>query len=468
MTARLGEPLTAEQNARAWKTALDPKGEWMPAVLQAADTRLTQLRGGGVPDAGGLVIATDHTTAKAYAALLRRIAGEEPVVVLSDDPKASGRIAEFARTNERWLVAVRMVSEGVDVPRLAVGVYATSASTPLFFAQAVGRFVRSRRPGETASVFLPERAVAAARWPASSRCSATTSSASRTGRRRAGRTTSSRRPTAPRTSRASRRRRSSRSSADGRARPGDLRRVVLRHRGGRGHGRGAGLPRAARAARARPGAGAAAPAPERAARPRGGVGRARGGGPGAVPVAGPRVPAATSAWPSGSRSSGASSTPSSPRTTTARASRTGPSTAICGSTAGGPRRPWPRSSRSRSASPRCGPGADLYAECLILNLWYTSHSVVSGRCRGRRRPTSRASRCSPERHDADGPGVAGRGGRGAKRLDRERGPDARFSRGRIRTAMIAARGGRPCRSGSRADGGAAPTSDPAHDDGRGP
>ena len=155
MTARLGEPLTAEQNARAWRTALDPGGDWMPAVLQAADTRLTQLRSGGVPDAGGLVIATDHTTAKAYARTLGRLAGEEPVVVLSDDPKASARIAEFGRSNARWLVAVRMVSEGVDVPRLAVGVYATSASTPLFFAQAVGRFVRSRRPGETASVFLP-------------------------------------------------------------------------------------------------------------------------------------------------------------------------------------------------------------------------------------------------------------------------------------------------------------------------
>jgi superfamily II DNA or RNA helicase len=155
MTARLGEPLTAEQTSRAWKTALDPKGDWMPAVLQAADTRLTQLRAGGMPDAGGLVIATDHTTAKAYAKILGRLAGEEPVVVLSDDPKASGRIAAFAASEARWLVAVRMVSEGVDVPRLAVGVYATSASTPLFFAQAVGRFVRSRRAGETASVFLP-------------------------------------------------------------------------------------------------------------------------------------------------------------------------------------------------------------------------------------------------------------------------------------------------------------------------
>ena len=108
-----------------------------------------------MPDAGGLVIASDHESAKAYATILARTTGRDPVVVLSDDPKASGRIAEFAESDDRWLVAVRMVCEGVDVPRLAVGVYATSASTPLFFAQAVGRFVRARRPGETASVFLP-------------------------------------------------------------------------------------------------------------------------------------------------------------------------------------------------------------------------------------------------------------------------------------------------------------------------
>jgi superfamily II DNA or RNA helicase len=153
-TARLGEPLTAEQTARAWRTALDPQGEWIPAVLRAADLRLGQLRA-HVPDAAGLVIASDHESAKAYARLLREVTGHEPVLVLSDDPKASGRIAEFADSDDRWMIAVRMVSEGVDVPRLAVGVYATSASTPLFFAQAVGRFVRARRPGETASVFLP-------------------------------------------------------------------------------------------------------------------------------------------------------------------------------------------------------------------------------------------------------------------------------------------------------------------------
>ncbi|WP_067981272.1 DEAD/DEAH box helicase [Nocardia caishijiensis] len=154
-TARLGEPLSAEQTARAWRTALDPAGDWISAVLRAADTRLRQLRSSGIPDAGGLVIATDQERARDYAELLEHISGERPALVLSDDPQSSQRIGEFASSTQPWMVAVRMVSEGVDVPRLAVGVYATSASTPLYFAQAIGRFVRARRPGETASVFLP-------------------------------------------------------------------------------------------------------------------------------------------------------------------------------------------------------------------------------------------------------------------------------------------------------------------------
>ncbi|PFG16776.1 superfamily II DNA or RNA helicase [Propionicimonas paludicola] len=154
LAANLGEPLTKDLTAQAWRTALDPAGEWMPAVLQAADRRLSEVRR-QVPDAGGLVIASDQRQARAYARALGTITGEKPTTVLSDDPGASRRIEAFAEGTDRWMVAVRMVSEGVDVPRLAVGVYATATSTPLFFAQAVGRFVRSRRRGELASVFLP-------------------------------------------------------------------------------------------------------------------------------------------------------------------------------------------------------------------------------------------------------------------------------------------------------------------------
>ncbi|WP_298942381.1 DEAD/DEAH box helicase [uncultured Microbacterium sp.] len=154
LEAHLGQDNTKDVTAQAWRTALDPEGDWIPAVLRSADRRLSEVRE-DIPDAGGLVIATDQTAARAYAAILRDITGEQPTVVLSDDKAASGRIETFAESTSRWMVAVRMVSEGVDVPRLAVGVYATSASTPLFFAQAIGRFVRARRRGETASIFLP-------------------------------------------------------------------------------------------------------------------------------------------------------------------------------------------------------------------------------------------------------------------------------------------------------------------------
>ncbi len=154
LAATLGEPLTNDLTNQAWRTALDPGGQWMPAVLRAADQRLNEVRR-HVPDAGAMVIATDQNNARAYARLIREMTGAAPTVVLSDDKGASKRIAEFSESEDRWLVAVRMVSEGVDIPRLAVGVYATNASTPLFFAQAVGRFVRARRRGEIASVFLP-------------------------------------------------------------------------------------------------------------------------------------------------------------------------------------------------------------------------------------------------------------------------------------------------------------------------
>ncbi|MFC4336408.1 DEAD/DEAH box helicase [Salininema proteolyticum] len=155
LSVRLGQPLTKDLTAQAWRTALDPQGDWIPQVLRAANKRLESLRAAGMPDAGGLIIASDQTTARAYAGILKKVTGKTAEVVLSDDGDASDRIAKFSDSDQEWLVAVRMVSEGVDIPRLAVGVYATNAHTPLYFAQAIGRFVRSRRPGETASVFLP-------------------------------------------------------------------------------------------------------------------------------------------------------------------------------------------------------------------------------------------------------------------------------------------------------------------------
>ncbi len=100
MAASLGEAaVTKDVTSQAWRTALNPAGEWIPAVLAGADKRLSEVRR-SVPDAGGLVIATDHEDARAYAGQLKRITGESPTVILSDDAKASSKIEEFIGERE--------------------------------------------------------------------------------------------------------------------------------------------------------------------------------------------------------------------------------------------------------------------------------------------------------------------------------------------------------------------------------
>jgi len=139
--------LPAAEAARRLRTALDPEGDWMAQVLRDADARLTDLRSGPHPDAGGLVVAIDMEHADRLAERLARVSGERPEIVTSETAGASERIARFAAGSGRWLVSVLMISEGVDVPRLRVGVYATTARTELFFRQVVGRFVRRTPAG---------------------------------------------------------------------------------------------------------------------------------------------------------------------------------------------------------------------------------------------------------------------------------------------------------------------------------
>lgn len=155
--ATFEDPLANALANQRLRTALSIDGEWLPTVLRDAVDRLTDVRR-IQPDAGGLVIATDQDHAKGIAALLRSRFGVGATVVTSDDPEASDRIHAFADGRDPWLVAVRMVSEGVDIPRLRVGVYATTTTTDLFFRQAVGRFVRWV-PGvrdQRAWLFLPD------------------------------------------------------------------------------------------------------------------------------------------------------------------------------------------------------------------------------------------------------------------------------------------------------------------------
>jgi superfamily II DNA or RNA helicase len=155
--ADFGVVLPAVEAARRLRTALDPDGDWIVHVLRDAHATLSALRAGPHPDAGALVVASDKEHAAKVADRLARVVGERPDVVTSDAPDASARIARFAAGSEPWLVSVLMVSEGVDIPRLRVGVYATTARTELFFRQVVGRFIR-RTPAprdQMSHVFMP-------------------------------------------------------------------------------------------------------------------------------------------------------------------------------------------------------------------------------------------------------------------------------------------------------------------------
>ena len=150
--------LSTREASRRYRTAIStdlPDG--LPRILKEADTKLQGIRRDGHRDAAGLVVAADSEHARRIAKLLREATGRVPVVVLHAEARAAAKLAAFTESTDPWIVAVNMVSEGVDIPRLRVGVYATAAKTPLIFRQIVGRFVRTlpRRPVEPSWLYVP-------------------------------------------------------------------------------------------------------------------------------------------------------------------------------------------------------------------------------------------------------------------------------------------------------------------------
>lgn len=155
MSASFEDALPRSLANQRLRAALSLDGEWLPAVLGHANRQLSEIRE-KQPAAGGLVIASDQDHAQAIARLLRDRFGVRATVAVSEDSEASAKITRFESSNDPWIVAVRMVSEGVDIPRLRVGVHATTTTTELFFRQAVGRVVRHTGGRGRAYMFVPD------------------------------------------------------------------------------------------------------------------------------------------------------------------------------------------------------------------------------------------------------------------------------------------------------------------------
>jgi superfamily II DNA or RNA helicase len=148
------EPLAREKAAERLRAAISTEGNWLPSVIVEADRKLSGIRSNSHTDAGGLIIAIDQDHAREIAKLMHRTIHCEPALAISDDPEASAKIKAFASGDSKWIVAVRMISEGVDIPRLRVAVYATNVTSELFFRQAVGRLLRVIDGIEEQSAYL--------------------------------------------------------------------------------------------------------------------------------------------------------------------------------------------------------------------------------------------------------------------------------------------------------------------------
>ncbi len=150
--------LSTREASRRYRTAISTElPDGLPRIVKEADAKLRALRAEGHRDAGALAVAADGEHARRIAKLVGEASGHAPVVVLHTEANAARKLQAFRDSREPWIVAVNMVSEGVDIPRLRVGVYATAAKTPLIFRQIVGRFVRTipGRPAEPSWLYLP-------------------------------------------------------------------------------------------------------------------------------------------------------------------------------------------------------------------------------------------------------------------------------------------------------------------------
>jgi superfamily II DNA or RNA helicase len=146
-TVSTDDDLNSRGESYRLRTLLTAGGGHLAEMLDLGDQRLARLRATGDPDAAGLVVCIDIDHAESVADAMTERTGVRPVVVCSrlnnpDDPAPAAALEKFTDGTAPWIVAVKMVSEGVDIRRLRVLVYATNTLAELSFRQIAGRIVR--------------------------------------------------------------------------------------------------------------------------------------------------------------------------------------------------------------------------------------------------------------------------------------------------------------------------------------
>jgi superfamily II DNA or RNA helicase len=124
--------------------SLDTKGPLIRRMIRDGHEILKTLRARGeqFAHAGGLLVARDQKHARECAKLITEITGEVPAISISDNEDAEDEQRSYENGSGFWIVSVKKIGEGVDIPRLMVTVYATNVTQRLFFRQVAGRVQR--------------------------------------------------------------------------------------------------------------------------------------------------------------------------------------------------------------------------------------------------------------------------------------------------------------------------------------
>lgn len=139
----LEDDMSQLDTSRTLNTALDPSSKWFQSIIEMAHQQLVTIRR-QQPDAGAIITCRDQSHAKAVQRKIQQITKTNPILAISEDTDSDNKIDEFRTSTDEWLVVVRKGSEGLDIPRLQIGVWATNITKQLSFLQFVWRIVRYR------------------------------------------------------------------------------------------------------------------------------------------------------------------------------------------------------------------------------------------------------------------------------------------------------------------------------------
>jgi superfamily II DNA or RNA helicase len=131
--------------------------ECMIKMINATNEKLDALDSGEKRSykSAGLFVCDDIIQSKNLASKIKDLTGHEAVTVSHLEENAHADIQKFKDSDARYIIAVQMISEGVDIPRIRTVSWATTTESYLKFCQVVGRAVRviSKNPLEQGYVF---------------------------------------------------------------------------------------------------------------------------------------------------------------------------------------------------------------------------------------------------------------------------------------------------------------------------